>query len=71
MQSTNRTTIATSCLDPVSKILKGYYAAPNQAVAVGSTNYRTLRALGDDNKQYNTRGDINLGNQNIFVRYST
>jgi hypothetical protein len=67
----SRTTIATSCIDPTSKLIKGYFAAPTSSVAVGSNNYSYFVPLGDDNSQYNARGDINLSDkQRLFVRYS-
>jgi hypothetical protein len=66
-----RTHIKPSCVDSTAKVMKNYFAPANQAgVAVGKTNYIYLVPLGDDNHQYNARGDINLGNQNIFMRYS-
>jgi Carboxypeptidase regulatory-like domain len=67
----NRTTIATSCLDATAQVVKNYFAPANQSgVAVGSNNYQYFVPLGDDNQQFNVRGDINLGNHNIFMRYS-
>jgi hypothetical protein len=66
-----RTTIATSCVDPTSKLMKGYFAAPTNSLAVGLNNYSYFVPLGDDNSQYNARGDINLSDkQRLFIRYS-
>ena len=69
--TTGRTTIATSCLDPVAQLLKNYFAPPTSSNAVGSsTNYNVLAPIGDDNTEYNARGDINLGKQSLFLRYT-
>ncbi len=67
----NRTIIATSCLDPTAQIVKNYFAPPTTtSVAVGKTNYTALVPLGDDNQQFNVRGDVLHGNHSFFVRYS-
>jgi hypothetical protein len=67
--STGRTTILTTCLDPASQVLKKYF--PTMTVAPGSNNFAKTVGYGDDTKQYNARGDINLSaNQRLFVRYS-
>ena len=66
-----RTHIAATCLDPTAQIVKNYFAPPTTtSVAVGHTNYVALVPLGDDNQQFNMRGDINLAKQSIFLRYS-
>ncbi len=68
--STNRTTIPTACLDPTAQIVKNYFAPATNSNAVGSNNYNVLVPLGDDNQQFNTRGDLNLGKHSILIRYS-
>ena len=66
-----RTHIKPSCVDATSKLIKGYFAAPTSSATVGSNNYNYLVPLGDDNTQYNARGDINLSDkQRLFIRYS-
>ncbi len=72
-----RTHISPSCVDPVSKIIKNYFAPPTDATKIlgtpglTGTNYSTFFPLGDNNTQYNGRGDINLSDkQRIFMRYS-
>ena len=70
--TTNRTTIPTACLDATAQVVKNYFAAATNSNAVGSPagNYSYLVPLGDNNQQFNTRGDINLGKQSILLRYS-
>ena len=66
-----RTIIATSCLDPMTQIVKNYFAPPTTtSVAVGSNNYNVLVPFGDNNTQYTARGDLNLGKQSLLIRYT-
>jgi hypothetical protein len=69
--SDGRTHIDASCIDSTAKVMKNYFAPANvSGAAVGKTNFIYLVPLGDDNQQFNTRGDINLGKHNLFMRYS-
>jgi hypothetical protein len=68
--NTNRTTVATSCIDATAKIMKKYFQTATTA-PVPTNNYNVQVPLGDDNYQYNVRGDANItANQRLFVRYS-
>ena len=69
--TTNRTTIPTACLDATDQIVKNYFAPPTTtSVPVGANNYNVLVPFGDNNTQYTARGDLNLGKQNILIRYT-
>ena len=65
-----RVHIAPACVDATAKIVKNYFSPANVNAAVGSTNFNYFVPLGDDNQQFNARGDINLGKNAIFMRWS-
>jgi hypothetical protein len=63
--------IPESCIDATAKVMKGFYAYPNQAPDSQGHNYFDQPLTGDDSYQYNGRVDYNLGSkQRIFGRYT-
>ena len=68
-KTSNRTTIAKSCLDPSAQVFKNYFRT--STVAPGNNNYRVTSPLGADTTQYTARGDVNLSSsQRLFMRYT-
>ena len=63
--------IPASCIDPVSNVMKGFYAYPNQTPDAQRNNYFDQPLTGNDSYQYNGRIDYNLSSkQRIFGRYT-
>jgi len=66
----SRTYVLPACVDATAKVVKNYFTTPTSSAAVGSNNFSYFVPLGDDNQQFNARGDINLGKNAIFMRWS-
>jgi hypothetical protein len=63
--------VPASCIDPVSKIMMGFYAYPNEAPNSLGQNYISNPLSGDDAYQYSGRVDYKLGGKHrIFGRYT-
>jgi hypothetical protein len=63
--------IPAACIDPVAKVMKGFYAYPNKALNAQGENFADQPLTGTDTYQFNGRVDYNLSNkQRIFGRYT-
>jgi hypothetical protein len=59
----------TTCGDPLNKVLKTYYPAPNSTLA--TANFFLVNDLNNNTNQYNGRFDYNIAsNQRAFIRYT-